>query len=316
MFSVSCNTFLLWHPAVHHSLLLLRALQQCHTLVLKPDPPGVVKPNRIPYASQCGNNLSIVSPSGWGNVCTSTPVLKEGTLPLLRGSECGLQRVHDPQHILYFFSPASMQRQCELKDQFQSYLSAVVVGGQILRAVDDLVMTSSIGNMEAERQAHSILIDRIGALDASLQEGDTGKDGSESNGMHEVKRWSTWPLYTAMQFVVEEAGLPLGPFPRMAEAYKRLRGSKEVAAHMKLVQRTLAQINVSAGVAEGPLHWPYRGLLREVQRRIADYAELPCMGDIANTVGEKGPLRERVSGARFGLQHTPTRTPWTMQGYH
>ncbi|CBH10779.1 hypothetical protein, conserved [Trypanosoma brucei gambiense DAL972] len=318
MFTVSCNVAFLCHPAVHHSLLLLRALRQRHTLAIERMGANVTNIGGTVSLSQCGNHISIVPPNLHGSKCVTSggSIGTVGESPLCV-AEHGLQRVHDPQHILYLFSSASPVRQSALDGQIQSYLNAVVVSNQVLRAADDVLIALSIGEMEAVRQTHGNLIDCVAALDASLQQTTENEEGGGGNGAtQEVDCLSTWPLFTTIQFLVEEGGLPLGPFPRMSRAYYRLKESTPVVAHSQLVWRTF---ELSRG-PEGPTGelpaWPHRGFLRDIQRQIAEYTTDPPERIMAGVTGEKGPLRARVSGARLGLQRTPARIPWTMQGLH
>ncbi|KEG12624.1 hypothetical protein DQ04_01571070 [Trypanosoma grayi] len=315
MFAVRCEAASLWHPAVHHSLLLLRALKQRHTLVLEPSGVATARTDAFWRLSQYSSRLTISAPENSSSGDGGAPMdgsRGESSDALLHVPQDGLQRVHDPQHILYFWDLATslqQQRQQQQKHkQLQAYLDAAVVTSQILGAVDDVLVALSSGEMETTRQTHSHLMDLVARLDTSLHGGD---DGDEM--VQEMEDWSTWPLFTTLQFLVEEGGLLLGPFPRMAKAYLHLRESKPVVAHTRLVDRTVALALNSEDSPAQPPTWPHRSFLREVQRQLADYTANPAERMMAGVVGEKGPLKARVSGARFGLQSVSARTPWTVQ---
>ncbi|RNF23506.1 uncharacterized protein Tco025E_02798 [Trypanosoma conorhini] len=309
MFVVKCEAAVLWHPAVHHSLLLLRALRQRHTLVLEPARPTTTttRPDTFWRLSHPGRYLAIHAPgtSGAASRDGAEAATEEPPLPLLRAPEGGLRSVHSPQHILYFFAAAP--EGVEHQRQLQAYLDAALVADHVLRAVDDVLLARSTTEMEATRQTHSQLIDLVTRLETSLE-----SDGDDVP--RETEHWSTWPLFTTLKFLVEEAGLLLGPFPRVARAYHQLQGSKPVVAHSRLVNRTVQLTLSGAGSSVvPPPPWAHRGFLREVQRQLADYTADPAERMMDGVSGEKGPLKARVSGARFGLQPVSARMPWTMQ---
>ncbi|KAH9600927.1 hypothetical protein LSM04_003108 [Trypanosoma melophagium] len=327
MFTVRCELASLWHPAVHHSMLLLRALKQRHTLLIDEFPAGnTTHPHELWHRSQSNSRLSIIPPKRItstsssssssccrGDMKASVSVEAEGedltetSLLIPRG---GLQCVRDPQHIPYFFSLSSSL----LQDQLQAYLDADFVSKQVLQAADDVLVTLSTEEMELTRQTHGNLMDLVARLDSSLQSDDSDNAIGADGVVQGTEKWSTWPLFTTLQFLVEEGGLLLGPFPQVTKAYQRLRDSKPVVAHKRLISRTLEQTANSQGVsaAESPV-WVHRNFLREVQHRLANYTGDTAERMINGVSGEKGPLRERVSGARFGLQPVSARTPWTMQ---
>ncbi|ORC86711.1 uncharacterized protein TM35_000261630 [Trypanosoma theileri] len=323
MFTVRCELASLWHPTVHHSLLLLRALKQRHTLLIDESPAAnTTHPHELWQRLQYNSRFSITPPnsstvtSSNGNrsdVKTGASIEAKGedltdtSLLIPRG---GLECVRDPQHIPYFFSLSSSL----LQDQLQAYLDADFVSKQILQGADDVLLALNTGEMELTRQTHGNLMDLVARLDSSLQSDDSDNAIGADGVVQERDKWSTWPLFTTLQFLVEEGGLLLGPFPQVTKAYQRLRESKPVLAHKRLITRTLEQTANSQGIpaAEPPV-WVHRSFLREVQHRLANYTGDPAERMINGVSGEKGPLRERVSGARFGLQPVSARTPWTMQ---
>ncbi|EKF38175.1 hypothetical protein MOQ_001620 [Trypanosoma cruzi marinkellei] len=303
MFAVKCEANFLWHPVVHHSLLLLRTLRQRHTLVLEPSCTKTSRPDEFWRLSQAGNYFSIIATSNSDSVSLERGEEEERGSSLLHISEGGLHRLHNPQHIFYFISSSMFVEQ---KQQLQTYLDTAFVTDHVLRAVDDVLLALSTDEMEMTRQMHSNLMDLVARLEAFLE-------SDNDDVLQETEKWSTWPLFTTLKFLVEEAGLLLGPFPRVAKAYRQLQGSNPVVAHTRLVNRTVNLALSGEGSFVQPPAWPYRGFLREVQRKLADYTTDPAERMMEGVLGEKGPLKARVSGARFGLQPVSARMPWTMQ---
>ncbi|KAG8344791.1 hypothetical protein ERJ75_001043200 [Trypanosoma vivax] len=318
MFTVKCGATFLWHPALHHSLLLLRALKQRHTLVLEPSiisDKSKCFPRRVSHGSDW---LSIFPPSTEdGRTCAEVgdqTQLKENAVDTgcLSSHQTGLRCVCEPQHILHFLATPSHSRG-GLKDQIQDYLDAVVVSNEVLRAVDDLLVGIGSNDMEITRQQHGAMFDVVARLDASLSMPMGG--ANEGVGAEQAEeRWSTWPLFTTMQFLVEEAGLVLGPFPSVANVYNLLRESMAVVKHKRFIERTLETTREGGRCLSEITTWPWRGILPEVQRRLADYnADFTQQLAGVDATCEKVPLRTRACGARFGVQSFAARVPWPMQ---
>ncbi|RNF10769.1 hypothetical protein TraAM80_01330 [Trypanosoma rangeli] len=306
MFAVKCEAAFLWHPAVHHSLLLLRALRQRHTLLLEPvcTTTTAIRPEDFWCLSRFRSFVAIDATGTSSAASFNDAEVGRKESPLLQFSEGGLRRVHDPQHIFYFFPAASSG--LEHQRQLQAYLDAALVADHVLHAVDDVLQARNTAEMEVTRQTHSRLMDLLTRLETSLE-------GDDDELPRETENWSTWPLFTILKFLVEEAGLLLGPFPRVAKAYRQLQDSKAVVAHTRLVNRTLQLTRNDEGFFVPPSPWAYRGFLRDVQRQLADYTADPAERMVDGVSGEKGPLKARVSGARFGMQLVSARMPWTMQ---
>ncbi|RNC52447.1 hypothetical protein TcCL_ESM10325 [Trypanosoma cruzi] len=303
MFAVKCEAALLWHPVVHHSLLLLRTLRQRHTIVLEPSFTTTSRTDEFWRLSQAGNYVSINATINSDSVSLEGGEEEGRGTSLLHISEGGLHRVHNPQHIFYFISSSTFVEQ---KQQLQTYLDAAFVTDNVLRAVDDVLLALTTDEMEVTRQTHSNLMDLVARLETFLE-------SDNDDVMQETEKWSTWPLFTTLKFLVEEAGLLLGPFPRVAKAYRQLQDSKPVVAHTRLVNRTVNLALSGEGLFVQPPAWPYRGFLREAQRKLAEYTADPAERMMEGVLGEKGPLKARVSGARFGLQPVSARMPWNMQ---
>lgn len=311
LFAVKCGAAFLWHPAVHHSLLFLRALKQRHTLVLEPSCVTNVHPVRFWRLSGYGGFLSITAPTSHDRE-TGSSVFFEGEekekneTPSSHVFGVGLHCVHDPQHIPHFFLFNSSFLQEQQGKQLQAYLDAALVASQVLQAADDVLVALNMEEMEVTRQMHGDLMECVARLETCLQ--------IDADDMEwDTERWSTWPLFSTLQFLVEEGGLLLGPFPRLAKAYHHLRDSKTVVAHTRFVKRTV-ELTLSEGESSVPFPaWPRRGFLREVQHRLAEYTTDPAERMMEGCFGEKGPLKARASGARFGLQSVSARLPWTMQ---
>lgn len=306
LFVVKCGIDLLWHPVVHHSLLLLRALKQRHTLMLEPSSVVGTCSEDFWHLSHSGGLVLITTKASSGSDHCNTSFLTKGEKTVEHGQlvgtiKEGLQCVRDPQHIFYFFSAYSSLLQEQQGKKLQAYLDAVFVAGQVLRAVDDVLVALRTEEMEVIRQTNANLMDLVARLDSCLQTDD------------EIDDWGTWPLFSTLQFLVEEGGLLLGPFPRLTKAYSYLKNLNSVVAHTRLVKRTVdLALNEQGSSAELPA-WPHRGFLCKLQHKLAEYTADPVERMTEGVSGGRAPLKTRVSGARFGLQRLSTRLPWTMQ---
>lgn len=332
MFTVRCPTSAVWHPAVHHSLLLLRALKQSHTLLLL-DPP-----TSNDASTSTGLSASLLSLQA-SRVMVCAPPSESGPpqLPLL-------EVVRRPEHILHFFSRASHRRlpaeiESRVEDELPSYLEAAVVCEHIHSTVDALLIAMSTEDMESTRQLHAALMDAVEGLETSLsseaaptelssyfQQQQQGPASSATTGeprkdCAKEEELSTWPLLATLQFLIEEGGLLQSAFPRLSAEYAKLvTQSPPVRQHTRLVQRTVDSFaqaesaKTSAWVDRAVvLAHPRRGFLVDVQHRLRAYTTSVEEQVTEGVVGDKGPLTSRVSGARMGIQAVPARLPWTMQ---
>lgn len=104
MFSVHCPVTMVWHPAVHHSLLLLRALKQRHTLVLEPAVQSDTGHSaRLPFPLLCSSAMPLrithtnTTPHDIAHNLTDTRTRSHAQ----RG---GLRCVYRPEDILHLVS--------------------------------------------------------------------------------------------------------------------------------------------------------------------------------------------------------------------
>lgn len=298
MFTVRCPASLVWHPSVHHSLLLLRALQQRHTLVLEAEAQSPPLPQLL------------------GQYATRLHISREATDV---GSTDGLRVVHHPEHLLHFFcgacSSADAATRARMEAELPRYLETSVVMSHVLSTVDALLVALQTEEMETTRRTHVALMDLVERLDRTLQDtADIHSSGADASAGAE-EPLSTWPLYASLQFLIAEGGLLTSAFPRVQRAYERLRTTSVLAQqHQRLVQRTVdLMAEQSSSPSEAWSHCPQRGFLVEVQRRLNQYTCSTADRQMEGVVGEKGPLRSRVSGGRFGVQSVPAKLPWTMQ---
>ncbi|EPY26576.1 hypothetical protein AGDE_11198 [Angomonas deanei] len=274
MFAVRCPAHLVWHPSVHHSLLLLRGLQCRHTLVLDPAAEG--RPSLLVEGSSL-----IQTTVDWGH--TDSPP--------------NLQRVYAPEHILHFFANrTATPQQAILATQLADYLDACEVSRRIQAAVDTLLFTLQTATQEVEpvRVAHAALLTLLERVEIALAKEDPQEEGKEEDPLR------LWPLFSILQFIVEEGGLLTSAYPHLSRELARLSQRPTVRQHRRLVERTLA---------EGPtVAYPYRNFLQEVQRGLREYN---------HTIQERtgGTAVNHNSGeARMGLQAVAARLPWTRKG--
>lgn len=336
MFKVRCPANLLWLPSLHHSLFLLRGLRQPHTLVITPStqPSGSGSYLPFPLLADLAGSVSVTAE----NPTDSSPH--------------SIRRVHCPEHIPWMFAlsttgdalPLSSSSTSTadsvtppplllLRRDMPAYLETSLVSGHLLSKTDALLVALNTGEMEAVRQLHAALMDAVAQLDETLRDDGTesgsGQTGATEKAAAAVEEpLSTWPLYTALRFLVEEGGLLTSAYPRVLAAYTRLSLDPAVAHHGRLVQRTIeaatkatatssgttaAATSITTSAVEVSVEYPARGFLAEVQRRLGDYTTSAEERLVGGVTGDGGPLRSRVSGGRMGLQTVPARVPWTAQ---
>lgn len=329
MFAVCCPASVLWHPSVHHSLLLLRALQQPHTLLLDSfkNVPGRLVAPLLFESAMC---LTIQ--------CPASRTAESATPP----SEAANAAVtlYRPEDVLWFLQSQwtmrlttddteapvlSVALQRKVQKEWMMYLEAAAVSSHVISAADALLVAMQSAEMETVRQTHSRLMHLVERLDQSLVDTRGEACGTDARGELEVveEPLSTWPLFTTLQFLIEQGGLLTSPFPRVREAYDRLQSrNKAVHFHGCLVQKTVEQqltqtneANSSSSGVEtyGMAKYPQEGFLRDVQRHLADYNRSIAETVNSGVVGDKGPLNSRVNGGRLGMQAVPARLPWTLQ---
>ncbi|KAL7705888.1 hypothetical protein N2W54_003340 [Lotmaria passim] len=315
MFAVRCPASILWHPSVHHSLLLLRALQQPHTLHV--DLHTTTRGRfPVPLLSECALEMSIRY--------ESSHTSRETTTGTHAAQGMVLYRPEDLLHVLRCpptaWSGPSLGEEVRLvaSNSLIEYMEASTVSAHIMSAVDALLVSLNTGDMETIRQTHARVFELVERLESSIADDEALSESTQSS----TDSLSTWPLFSVLQFLVEEGGLLLSAFPRTSKAYARLSSTnKSVAQHRRFVQRTLeeqldshhASTSSSEAACVTTSH-PTKGFLRDVQRHLAAYNRSMEERTTEGVTGDKGPLRSRVSGGRFGIQAVPARLPWTLQG--
>lgn len=327
MFTVRCPAGMVWHPMVHHSLLLLRALQQPHTLILDNQRAPTRTGLPLKFLSEHTGDFCIEPPASFFTSTTSSPSSPSAWVAP------ALTRVHRPEHLLFLFSaptppsttipPALSAAVAKVQRDLADYLETAVVTEHIHHALDHLVLARHAGEMEAVRQSHRTLMERLERLEGALR--DNTAEGAEgtvttthsSNGSEAPEEpLSTWPLYATLHFLVEEAGLLSGAFPRLHAAVTTLKQQKPqqrlaLKHHHALVGETL---RAHGGVTLAEVPYPHQHVLRAVQRELAAYTSSVHERVTKGAVGDKGALASRTSGGRLGLQSVEARLPWTMQG--
>lgn len=295
MLKVHCPANLLWHPSLHHSLLLLRGLRQPHTFFLE---------SPVSLAESHGSRLAF-------------PLVADSSIHIntSRDNAPPLERVTAPQHIpwmLALSSPTEQQLESLRKDM-PAYLEASVVSTHLLAKTDALLVALHSGEMETIRQTHAALMDSVAQLDDTLRDDkNSSSTGLSSESGNAEEPLSTWPLYTSLQFLIEQGGLLTSAYPRVLAAYTRLSKERAVGHHNRLLQRT---VDGSAPEIkeQASLEYSAKGFLVEVQRDLAEYTTSREERMANGVTGDKGPLRSRVSGGRMGLQTVPARMPWTIE---
>ncbi|KAK7196941.1 hypothetical protein NESM_000636800 [Novymonas esmeraldas] len=316
MFAVRCPASMVWHPAVHHSLLLLRALEQPHTLLLD---PHTVSRGRlpVPLLSQCATAVRIQVPSAHSVGDSSASTSAQRTVVLYKAEDL-LHIVRTPLSSEGGSSDVATA-QPAIPASLLEYLETSTVCSHMASAVDSLLVSLNSGSMEAIRQTHARVMELVERLETSVAD-DRREAG---HPVDEREPLSTWPLFCTLQFLIEEGGLLTSAFPRTSGAYARIcRTSTAVAHHRRLVQRTVeeqlggaAGASSSAGEGAQVEHgYPAKGFLRDVQRHLASYNQSTEERITDGVSGERGPLNSRTSGGRLGVQAVQARMPWTLQG--
>lgn len=312
MFAVRSSASVLWHPNVHHSLLLLRALERPHTLLL--DPHTTTRGRLpVPLLSECAADVRI-----------QVPALDDAT-PSSSSSPVVLHKAEDILHVVGHLSLLEKAvSQPRVPAALLDYLEASTVSSHVMSAADALLVALNAGDVETIRQTHARVLELVERLETSLTDGEGHAAGDATEPL------STWPLFCTLQFLIEEGGLLTSAFPRTSKAYARLcQSNKAVAQHRRLVQRTVEQQHQEAQVGAGNLErtgaevsqlptrvataYPAKGFLREVQRQLATYNRSVEESTTDGVTGEKGPLQSRAAGGRLGLQAVRARLPWTLQ---
>ncbi|CAJ1031503.1 hypothetical protein, conserved [Leishmania lindenbergi] len=317
MFAIRCPASVLWHPSVHHSLLLLRALEQPHTLLL--DPHTTLRGRlSVPLLSECAREVRIKAPPVHHEVDSPAGASTERSVVLYRAEDL----VHVVNHPLCSGGNLGAASPTQLGGfaSLLEYLEASTVSSHVTSAIDALLVSLNTGDMETMRQTHAGVMELMERLEASI----TDESLSEAHQVDQTEPLSTWPLFCTLQFLIEEGGMLTSAFPRISKAYARLcSSSKPVAQHRRLVQRTVEQLlgvgsNSDTDVKQGArveVNYPMKGFLRDVQRHLASYNRSMEERTIDGVSGEKGPLSSRASGGRLGIQAVQARLPWTLQAW-
>jgi hypothetical protein len=312
---------MLWHPSVHHSLLLLRALQQPHTLQV--DPYTAARGRLpVPLLSECAMELRISYQSN----LTPGEERPAGSPPTAQSLV--LYRAEDVLHALrcppstWNGPTLSTEVQAAASNSLMEYFEASTVSAHIVSAIDALLVSLNTGDMETMRQMNARVMELVERLELSIAD----EDHLPRSTPNADDSLSTWPLFSVLQFLVEEGGLLMSAFPRTSKAYARLSHSnKSVAQHRRLIQRTTeahldthhaaSTLSPTSGVEPRlELDYPAKGFLRDAQRHLAAYNRSVEERTTEGVTGDKGPLSSRVSGGRLGIQAVPARLPWTLQG--
>ncbi|KPA78875.1 putative mitochondrial hypothetical protein [Leptomonas pyrrhocoris] len=315
MFVVRCPASMLWHPSVHHSLLLLRALRQPHTL--QTDPYTATR-GRLPtpLLSECAMELNVrYQPH-------STP--SEASAGTSQAQQMALYRPEDVLHTLRCppgtWEGPVLNEEVRLaaSNSLMEYLEASTVSAYITSALDSLLVSLNTGDMETIRQTHARVMDLVERLESTIAD----EDHLPGSPQTSADPLSTWPLFSVLQFLIEEGGLLMSAFPRTSKAYARLSSTnKAVAQHRRLLQRTVEEQIDASHASAAPtadtriaLDYPAKGFLCDVQSHLAAYNRSTAERTTEGVTGDKGPLHNRVSGGRLGIQAVPARLPWTLQG--
>ncbi|CAC9519426.1 hypothetical protein - conserved [Leishmania donovani] len=315
MFAIRCPASMLWHPSVHHSLLLLRALEQPHTLLLD---PHTTSRGRlfVPLLSECAREVRIQTPPVHHEFDSAAGASTERSVLLYRAEDL-LHVVNRPLGAGRDLG-AACPTQSGVFASLLEYLEASTVSSHVISAIDALLVSLNTGDMETMRQTHACLVELIERLEASI----TDESLSEAYQTDQKEPLSAWPLFCTLQFLIEEGGMLTSAFPRTNKAYTRLcHSSKAVAQHRRLVQRTVEQLldvgsSTDTDVSQGArveMNYPAKGFLRDVQRHLASYNRSMEERTTDGVSGEKGPLNSRASGGRLGIQAVQARLPWTLQ---
>lgn len=307
MFVVGCPSRLVWHPAVHHSLLFLRCLRQPYTLLLDAGVQVHAAGDAQQLLYEGEGRISI----GWR---AAEDKDKQDTTVSPSPSP-SLSVVHQPDHIPYFFCqmgalpvPNLPDVQAQLRTELPSYLDACVITAHVHRATDALLLALQGGEPELVRRTNAALLDALAQLDDAMDV----EDLKVGNGGGKHLPASTWPLFTTLQFLIEEGGLLTSALPRLHLAYHTLReDNKAVRLHHRLVERTLQELGSSDSSSVVVAAHPRRGFLQEAQRLLGAYTSSVQEEMERGVVGEKGAPAGRYG--RMGTQAVPARLPWTMQ---
>ncbi|KAG5471378.1 hypothetical protein LSCM1_01462 [Leishmania martiniquensis] len=315
MFAVRCPAALLWHPSVHHGLLLLRALGQRHTLLL--DPHTTLRGRfSAPLLSECAGEIRIQVPLAHDEASCPAGASTESSVVLHRAED--LLHVVGPPPRSGHDLGAGSATQPGVFTPLLEYLEASTVSNHVTSAIDALLVSLNAGDLETMRQTHARVMELMERLEAAI----TDESLSEAHQADEKEPLSTWPLFCTLQFLIEEGGMLTSAFPRTHKAYTRLcHSSKAVSQHRRLVQRTVDQLLDVGGSSDThpsqgarvELNFPAKGFLRDVQRHLALYNRSMEERTTDGVSGEKGPLNSRASGGRLGIQAVQARLPWTLQ---
>lgn len=284
MFTVRCPLTFLWHPNVHHSLSLLRFLGKKHTLEIQP--PGSF------HGSDFTTSLSHVAQFVTVSDGSSD---KSSDFPSI---------VYQPDHIFFF---SGVRLESNPKVDMLPYIGASAVGVQIMNGVEALLVALEGSDVELIRKYHARLLSLIEKLEETLEDSDNPDERSKPS-------LSTAPLYSTLQFLIQEGGLLLSAFPNIASGYTRLISStQEIKQHLLFVDRSLDNYYSRYGRGVDFVGHPLRGFLADVHQTLSTYNASFEESITKGVVGDGGALKSRVSGGRLGLQSIPSTMPWTRK---
>lgn len=284
MYIVRCPLKFLWHPNVHHSLSLLRLLKKKHSLEIHP--PG----------SYHANDFAIL-PS---HVAQFITVVEANS----NASSCSPSTVYQPDHILFF---SGVELETSRKSELPSYLGAATVTEQLINGAELFLVSLERTDAEVIRKYHSRLLSLVEKLEGTL-EGVEKVEGDHQTSL------STAPLFSILKFLIEEGGLLLSAFPNISAAYKSLIStSQEIKQNLLFVDQSLDSFYFKYGREVDYQGHPLRGFLTDVHHTLSTYNTCFEESITKGVVGDKGPLKSRVSGGRFGVQAVPSTMPWTRK---
>lgn len=280
MFVVRSPLPFLWHPSVHHSLLLLRILGKVHTLEILP-------------SSSTQNDLAFL-PS-WASRAISIEI--DHAVPS--------RKVRQPDHILFLINNDEAIKNSS--EPFSSYFGAVSVTQHIINSTELLLYSLQSSDLELIRRSHSMLLSLIEHLEETLE------DNTDESELADLTP-STAALFSTLRFLIDEGGILQSAFPNISSIYSRWRNSsKLIHQHDKFFERSLSAFYQGFPDHSRSMHHPFKGFLADVHSKISTYTSSFEERISDGVVGDGGALHSRVSGGRFGVQSTHSRLPWTRQ---
>lgn len=279
MFIVSSPLSLLWHPSVHHSLLLLRLLKQPHSLEVSDNGSR--------------DRYSLLST---GAIFTS-----------FMGESSPIKKVYVPDHILHiinFSENRGANSLCQkLHCDISSYLGAVAVTGHILNCTETLIHSMGGNDVELMRRSHASLLLAIEKLEDTLMSNPSDHNSTET-------QMSAAAIFPTLKFLIEEGCLLQSAFPNISTTYQYWSRSSDMTSNSALV---LERVEKSTGRDQVCIEHPLRGFLSGIHSKLMSYTSSFEEKNTQDVQGDGGALKSRISGGRFSVQSVPARVPWTRQ---